>query len=56
MQAHMLIHTQESATRYSHPILFGLLLLFALIEGCDTAYLTGSFNGCVYPASLIGPH
>ena len=30
---------QDTAVRRGHPILFGLLLLFGIIEGATTSYL-----------------
>ncbi|RSH79358.1 uncharacterized protein EHS24_001400 [Apiotrichum porosum] len=37
-----------------HPILFGLLLFFALIEGCITAWLVASYNNNdSYPSPSI---
>ncbi|ORX40223.1 hypothetical protein BD324DRAFT_616956 [Kockovaella imperatae] len=34
----------DTTVRRGHPILFGLILLFSLIEGCDTAYIVGQYN------------
>lgn len=37
-------HTQDSHIRRGHPIFFGLLMFFAFIEGCDTAWLGEQFS------------
>ena len=34
----------EPHVRRGHPIVFGLILLFSLIEGCITAWLVSQFN------------
>jgi hypothetical protein len=40
---------QEPHVRRGHPIVFGLILLFALIEGCLTAWLGMSFSSFINP-------
>ncbi|KAG7571536.1 hypothetical protein FFLO_00552 [Filobasidium floriforme] len=40
----------DASVRRGHPVIFGLVALFSLIEMCITAYLTSRYNANGYPS------